>query len=180
MEGVGAVGPGLAGLAQEGGDAAAGGLGQEVGEVLVEPADGFDVVGARRGALLDQADPPLLEQRAEHGDEPLGGLEVLEHVALRLADPPERLARGRAQLGGAGGVDGADVLGELEEEVEGAAELREGVGLPEVGADLVQLAAQAAEPCGQLLLERAGSRAGATRCSRASRARAGRRSPAAR
>ena len=53
----------LAGFAQEGGDAAAGGLGQEIGEVLVEPADGFDVVGPRRGALLDQADPPLLEQR---------------------------------------------------------------------------------------------------------------------
>src|SRR5262249_56330429 len=114
-EGVRAVRPGLAGLAQERGDAAARGLRQEVGEVVIEPADRLDVVGAGRGAFLDEADAALLEQRAEDAHEPFGRLQIAEDGALRLADSAERVARGRAQLGGARGVEGTNVLGELRE-----------------------------------------------------------------
>ena len=82
VEGVGGMPPGFAGLAHERGDAASGGVRQKVGVLLVEPADGLDHVLAGDGAAFDQADPFLLEQRAENGDESLGWLEVFERASL--------------------------------------------------------------------------------------------------
>ena len=62
-------------------------------------------LGALSTTAFDATDPALLEQCAEHRHEALDRLEVAEHVALSLADPPQRLARGRPQLGGARVVD---------------------------------------------------------------------------
>src|SRR5579871_3871944 len=84
VERVTGVTPGFAGLAHEGGDSAAGGVRQEVGVLLVEPADRLDDVLARDGAAFDQADPLLFEQRAEDRDESLSWLELLERRPLFL------------------------------------------------------------------------------------------------
>lgn len=56
MEGVGGVGPSFARLAHEGGDATAGGVREEIGVLVVEPADRLDRVLAGDGAALDEAD----------------------------------------------------------------------------------------------------------------------------
>jgi hypothetical protein len=91
VEGVGAVAPGFAGLAEERRDAAAGGLRQKEGVFLVEPADGLDVVGAGRGALLHQSHTTLLEQGSENAHEPLRGLKVPQDRPLNLAYSTEGL-----------------------------------------------------------------------------------------
>ena len=103
VEGVRRVPPGFAGLAHEGRDTAPGGIGQEIGVLLVEPADCLDHVLARDGAASTRR---TASARAAYRDrdEALGWLELLERCfpaprrgVERVAGPSAEVVRAAAR-----------------------------------------------------------------------------------